>query len=178
MKQKRVYTRRPWRERLWAKIDRSGGVDACWLWTGGLRNGYGVLERAPRLRGQREYAHRLVCEDMSGAALLPGQIVRHLCEGRYAPGDESYRKCCNPAHLEPGTQKQNSHDCLRTGRHVAPVGEENGKSKLTSAQAAEILRRYAAGGCTHRSLAREYGVGHAAVGCIMRRQTWRQIGHE
>lgn len=35
--------------------------------------------------------------------------------------------------------------------------------KLTSVQKAEILRRYLAGGCSLRGLAREYGVSHKTV---------------
>lgn len=44
--------------------------------------------------------------------------------------------------------------------------------KLDAAKAAEIRRRYAAGGVTHRSLAAEFGVHHKQIGAIVRGEAW------
>lgn len=146
----RVYTRTPWSVRLWAKIDVQSDLDACWFWTGSQRNGYGCLEREPVRHGKREYAHRLMAELVTGARPPRGAVVRHTCESRYAPGDISHQLCCNPAHLAVGTQKQNVHDMLVSGRHVAPPGLRNGRHKLTDDIVRQIRERYAAGGCVLR----------------------------
>lgn len=48
------------RARLWARVDKSGGPDACWPWTGGGRanGGYGKLSAY----GKQARAHRLAYE--------------------------------------------------------------------------------------------------------------------
>lgn len=51
-------------------------------------------------------------------------------------------------------------------------GECNGRSKLTWARAEELRQRYAAGGITHRALARELGVAKSTVGRVVRGATW------
>jgi hypothetical protein len=84
------------RERLWAKIDVRGR-DECWPWTAATRgNGYGAIlvGRSPQV------AHRLVYE-MEVGPIPDGHEIRHKCDN---PG------CCNPAHLETGTHRQNILD--------------------------------------------------------------------
>lgn len=76
--------------RFWAKVDRSGGPDACWLWRAGLNpDGYGdfgLLRRAIR-------AHQVV----KGRA-PKGLEIDHLCRVRH---------CVNPAHLAFVTHAEN-----------------------------------------------------------------------
>lgn len=62
---------------------------ACWEWGGRICNGYGYSA------GKR--AHRLVYELLVG--LIPeGLVLDHLCRNK---------RCVNPAHLEPVTQREN-----------------------------------------------------------------------
>ena len=78
-------------ERL-APVTESG----CWLWLGELnRNGYGRLS----VGGRRAMAHRLAYELLVGP-IAPGLVLDHLCR---------VRCCCNPAHLEPVTVRENTH---------------------------------------------------------------------
>lgn len=89
----------------WAgRIDRSGGPDACWLWTGRLTvNGYGgsrVKEAGVwRTAGAHQIAHYLATGQWEAKA--DGRLVRHLCHNR---------RCCNPAHLSGGTRLDNAFD--------------------------------------------------------------------
>src|SRR3990167_2460661 len=47
--------------RFWAKVDRSGGQDACWPWTGGkLRRGYGEVRIAKTTLSAHRVAYELV----------------------------------------------------------------------------------------------------------------------
>lgn len=70
--------------------DESG----CWLWTGRLdRFGYGRKRRPDK----DWLVHRLVWEHLVGP-IPPGLELDHLCR---------VRACCNPAHLEPVTRKEN-----------------------------------------------------------------------
>lgn len=74
-------------DRLWAKVDRTGGVAACWLWLGGLNQGrYGL--NSP---------HRRAYEVLVGP-IPTGLTIDHLC---FEP------RCCNPGHMEPVTLAEN-----------------------------------------------------------------------
>lgn len=93
-------------QRIDSKIDRSGGPDACWPWTGGRIKGYGQTTIHGR---RRVYAHRLALMDALGRELLPGYMALHHCDNP---------PCCNPAHLYEGTAKDNSFDAHTRGRAV------------------------------------------------------------
>ena len=97
--------------RFWMRVERRG-PDDCWLWTGALtNNGYGVFTAC----GKQWVAHRFSCVVAHGD--FPNSMdVRHLCESRYAPGDNTGRRCCNPAHLTPGTRLENMRDKMASGR--------------------------------------------------------------
>lgn len=101
---------------IWDRIDASAGPAACWPWTGAVSStGYGVVRVAGRVRG----AHQVAYETRRGP-VGAGLVVRHLCversARRIAGGPMRERLCCNPAHLELGTQSQNAQDRTRHGR--------------------------------------------------------------
>ena len=84
-------------ERFLAKVDRSGGEEGCWLWTGYRNNeGYGRCT----VRGRKYLAHRRAYELLRGPVPV-GLVVRHTCDNP---------PCCNPAHLRVGTHAENSAD--------------------------------------------------------------------
>lgn len=75
-------------ERLWKRVDRSAGPDACWPWTGSVNpKGYGDLGPGP---GERT-AHRIAYASTFGA-IPPGLCVLHRCDNP---------PCCNPAQYGP-----------------------------------------------------------------------------
>lgn len=70
-------------------------MTGCWLWTGSLnRNGYGRLS----VGGRTRVTHRVVWV-LLGLPLESTQVLDHLCR---------VRSCCNPAHLEPVTVRENT----------------------------------------------------------------------
>ncbi|HFD31317.1 MAG TPA: hypothetical protein ENJ28_01195 [Gammaproteobacteria bacterium] len=81
-------------ERIKNKIQVNS--NGCWNWQGEKsRNGYGRCW----FGGIRHQAHILTYNLLKG--YYPEKLVLdHLC---------SNRQCCNPAHLSPITQKQNTH---------------------------------------------------------------------
>lgn len=134
--------KQPIHERFWARVDRSAGPDACWPWTLGRQAaGYGKCKRD----GRTVLAHRLAYELVHGA-VPAGLIVRHRCDNP---------PCCNPAHLESGTPKDNTRDMDSRGRRVGNV-------KLSQADVAVIRREYRPGTNSYKQLARRFGVswGH------------------
>ena len=84
-------------ERFWVKVDRSGGPDACWPFTGSInQHGYGIFA-TPNSRRAHRYAYML--ENGTPAV---GE-VDHTCHngaGCTKVDDCPHRRCCNPRHLE------------------------------------------------------------------------------
>lgn len=180
-------------ERFWAKVDKSGGPDACWTWTASLSaSGYGRFND-----GRRDVkAHRYAWASANGA-IPPGEgyhgtCVLHACD---------HPPCVNPAHLFLGTQVVNLADMRTKGRHACgaahgarmrevlprgdahwsrlrperrPRGETNGRAKLTAAAIPVIRARRAAGECL-RVIASDYGVGRQLISSIYRRERWAHI---
>jgi hypothetical protein len=125
---------------FWARVDRSGGPEACWPWLGCRdANGYGWL----RWNGARERAHRVALA-LDGRPVPPGQCGRHLCV-------YGLRHCCNPAHLAPGSHRDNAQDRVLSGR-------SNSKRLLTLEQADELRRWYRKGLATSTELAMLFGI--------------------
>lgn len=135
------------REELLKKIiiDDNG----CWLWQGFVHvNGYGHGHHA-----QRKYRiHRLAYELFVGA-IPEGMYVLHSCD---------VRRCCNPDHLRPGTQKDNMADMVSRGRNVN--GERRIRS-LTDNQVLEIKALIDAGE-RQVDIAAKYGVHKTMISHI------------
>jgi len=75
----------------------------CWLWQGAANDaGYGFIRVGGRLYG----THRVMARLAYGPPAR-GLMVCHTCD---------VRRCCNPAHLYYGTQKQNIADAIERGR--------------------------------------------------------------
>lgn len=107
--------RRPLFDRFWAKVDRSGGLFACWPWTGATTRSrpstppYGYIQIGGR--GSRVVrAHRLALVIATGED--PPEF-----EACHAPACTT-SLCCNEAHLRWGTRAENEADKARK-REVA-----------------------------------------------------------
>jgi hypothetical protein len=143
-------------ERFWAKISIMKPME-CWPWNG-IGSRYGQFYISRKGRTKKIGSHRLAYV-LTKRALEPGEVIRHLCDNPL---------CCNPAHLEPGTQADNVVDKMTKGRQA--WGERQGLSKLTNDQVAAIRR--ATG--KHRDIAVIFGVHQTTISRIKRAATWRQ----
>lgn len=80
--------------------------------------------------------------------------------------------CLAPWHLRWGTLQENVDDMVQRARHVR--GEKHPRAKLTE-EAVREIRAAVAAGASHRSQARAYGVGHAAIGRIIHGRRWAHV---
>jgi hypothetical protein len=135
----------------------------CWEWMAALNNmGYSVFvfERKVRL------AHRLSYRWAKGD--FPDHLyIRHRCDNP---------KCCNPRHLEPGTQLDNMRDCAERGRGGdkktnACRGERNYQTHLTE----EDVRKIRLDARVLREIAADYNIAIPTVSAIRTRRLWKHV---
>ncbi len=107
-------------------------------------------------------AHRFSCV-MARGHIPAGLSICHKCDNR---------KCVNPAHLFPGTHKENMADMYSKKRHG--WGQRNRHTKLSESQVIEIRNELAAGR-SRLHIAIEYGVSRLTIGNIERGETWKLV---
>lgn len=154
-------------ERFWSKVDMSGGPDACWPWTKGLKSsGYGqfrvAMGESPRVASRVAWA--LTFGDAGMFSVL------HRCDNP---------PCCNPAHLFLGTQQDNMDDMLAKGRggqigcpDVAAFVE---RVRRLSDDDIREARRARANGETFRSIGKRFGVAHSTIVRLVNGQHWKSL---
>lgn len=122
---------KPTAENFFARVDQSGGPDACWPWTGPAGTGGYGKATMPRKGGRN--AHRVAWYWTHGETDPTGLDIDHLCRNRI---------CCNPAHLEAVTPQENNrrstspsavnltkthcprgHAYDETNTHITPQGQ-------------------------------------------------------
>lgn len=146
-------------KRFWSHVDKSAGINACWLWTAHLTTGYGRM----RLFGKPTLAHRISYQAAYGE-IPDGLMVCHHCDNR---------ACVNPTHLFLGTARDNSHDRTLKQRGGNHKGERNGRHLLTQVQVAEIRDLCAHKRFTQKQLGELYGVSPKTIAAIASGYNWQ-----
>ena len=169
---------------FWLRVDKSGGPDACWPFTGPAnRGGYGSLS----VNGQSARAHRVAFSLHHERPVKSGHDVCHKCDNRI---------CCNPSHLFEGTRKENLQDMVCKGRHASQThpelrphgadhwmvrnpelvlkGSQHGNAKLTEVDIPEI-RRLRKAGVVARLIAPRFGVTTACIYDVFRERSWSHV---
>lgn len=129
-------------------------VTGCLEWTAArISTGYGAFS----FRGVFMLAHRAAYESSIGP-IPDGMVVRHRCDNP---------RCCNPEHLQLGTDQDNKDDCVSKKRHY--FGERHHWAKLTESQVHEIR----ASESRNKDIAIKFGIDPSAVSLIKRNINWR-----
>lgn len=91
------------------RMPPDGDTSICWIWEGGTggSDGRGYFSA----KGVKWLAYRLVYTLVYGP-IPEGQVVRHKCDNKL---------CCNPKHLELGTQSDNENDKYDRDRFGFPL---------------------------------------------------------
>lgn len=173
---------RPLAERFWAKVDRSGGPDACWPYMGARsEGGYGIF----RIGFQRDGSARNDIATWVSWELVHGKtprtrngkrlVMMHACDNP---------PCCNPAHLHPGSDAENAADRVRKGRSgfTGFKGEAHPLARLTEedvrairARTTIIPGRQRVKRGTYEQLQKEYGLQRSSLWAVAKGKSWRHV---
>lgn len=114
--------------RFYAKVDRSGGPDACWTWLGAtagrgyaVGRGYGSFW----FNGRNHRAPRIAWSIRHGKPFPEKLLACHTCDNPV---------CVNPAHIFVGTCSENLLDAVKKGRHKFYAGVAGWQKSLTECQ--------------------------------------------
>lgn len=146
--------------RLWSKVDKSQGEEACWLWTSTVSRGRARFY----FQGTSVNAAR-VAYLLEVGEIPEGMEVCHHCDNMM---------CLNPKHLFLGTHKENMNDMLAKGRERYLRGEELPNTKLTAEKVREI-RKQASEGVPRKELAKRYNVDVSTIHEVVNRKTWKHV---
>ena len=149
--------------RFFAKVDRSSGPDACWVWTGGVTqsNGYGQFGDVSPITGKKTMrgAHRVAYELAHGVTLKPIERILH------AKG--CCQRCVRPDHLRMGTAAENTADARAEGRLKG--------SRLDAGKVLEIVALHKRYGLKAWVLADRFGVSNVTINSVLRGKTWASV---
>jgi hypothetical protein len=184
-------------DRFWAKVDRSGGPEACWPWTAYQQpTGYGRFGI-----GRKVFSANRIAYKMATGNDPMQSLVCHRCDNP---------PCCNPTHLFLGNHTDNGRDAASKGLLSVPhkpsellcgenhwskrypervqtgdnhwtrrlkgrvkTCENSHKAKLTNSQVLEIRAR--AGHRNYAELAREFNVTKGNVWAIVNGRSFKEL---
>lgn len=139
--------------------DDRGPDDECLIWPySRFPNGYGQLALT---RHHNYGVHRLVCKEVYGEPPTPDHEAAHSCNrGKFG--------CVTKSHLSWKTRLENKADELLHGTRCQ--GAQHGMAKITESEAREIIALK--GTLTQQKIGELFGISHASVGRLHRRQNW------
>ena len=139
-------------DRFWQRVAK-GPPSRCWPWTGATtEKGYGRLKWNGRAVSAHRIAYELAVGEIPKGNSYHGVVVRHTCDNRL---------CCNPAHLQLGTQLENMGDAVTRGR-------------TTTAFSLDKIAAICADPRSQRQVAADYGVSSSTISNV--RSKGRRLG--
>ena len=149
--------------RFWSKVAITAQEDKCWNWTAGKRRrGYGRFTLTVSTNKDEGFVATRVAYFIEQGVDPSDKCILHSCDNP---------SCVNPKHLSMGTNKDNTQDMLKKGRHTTPVGSKHGRSKLVESDVYKI-RQLHADGISQKDISLLYNVDTSAISNIIRRRNW------
>lgn len=154
----------PMPERFWSKVDVRG-QNECWEWKACYRNKVPGFEYGAFWLNRRHQPASRVAWELTNGPMASGMFACHKCDN---PG------CCNPAHVFPGTNQENTADKVAKGRQVK--GERVHTAKITEKDVLAIRAMRPPGKKAPTGLpgaiAEKYGITKQYVSEIWSKKSW------
>jgi hypothetical protein len=129
-------------------------ASGCWEWLG-----YGTADNRPRIKIGRVSHVAARASYLIFVGKIPrGKVICHTCDNPL---------CVNPAHLKPGTHKENLWDATLKAR-------VRGRYKLDAEKVASI-KALLAQGSKQSALATSFGVSFQTISAIAAGRTWSDV---
>ena len=116
-------------------------------------------------QGRSTRAHVLTCEALHGPRP----------EGKYAAHNCGRSCCVNPHHIRWATNSENQMDRVKHG--TSNRGSRHGHSKLTEAQAIEVMRLVREGKRKQAAIAADFGISPSLISKMKSGDAWAWL-HE
>ena len=98
-----MYRRKQYPTLNWVRDRCTVDENGCWLWNKSCNpKGYGKLSILGKTHSVHRVVFQLVFREVE-------HTVMHKCD---------VRRCCNPKHLDTGSNLDNIYDCIAKGRMV------------------------------------------------------------
>ena len=146
---------------FWAKVRKTR---TCWLWTGWMNKGYGLISRRAVTGEGYTLVHRYSWM-LTRGRIPKGLYVCHHCD---------VKNCVRPSHLFLGTQKDNMADMKRKGRDNNVRGSAVGTSKLKETDI-PVIRAMRAKKITFPIIAKKFRVSVGTIEMVMYGKYWRHV---
>lgn len=148
------------KERFWSKVDIKS-EEECWEWKDSLNHsGYGTLRLCGR-GGPQISAHRIAKTLSIGEEIPDGLVVMHTCDNP---------PCCNPSHLELGTQQDNMDDMVNKGRSVTTFGHAKADW--------DIVDEIRSSNLTGKQLSEKHHLAKSTISEIRNNKIWKEEHRE
>lgn len=150
-------------DRLWEKVDRSAGEDACWPYMPSInRNTYGMIYDPSATCISKVIGTHRAAYELTYGKVQEGLFVCHRC---------NWKPCCNPSHLYLGTHQQNMFDARKD--QLMPMISTPLHAKLTETEVHAIRILY--GAWSQAQLAQKFNVSQSDISDILLGKIWKNI---
>ncbi|MEG5043460.1 HNH endonuclease [Microcoleus sp. B4-C1] len=134
----------------------------CWITDLSSPKGYPRIGHNQKMRKVSR-----VMFELHYGEIPEGMYVCHKCDNR---------ACVNPEHLFLGTHQDNMADMVKKNRQAK--GSNQGSSKLTEKQVAEIKFLLAEGKLMQKEIAQKFGIRPSYVSAIKCGKKWKHLSHQ
>lgn len=149
--------------RFWSYINKQQNENDCWIWIGGMYQGYGSITMKKDGKKSSIRTHVYSWELFTGRPVPKGLFVCHKCDHHY---------CVNPQHLFLGTALDNNRDRNQKGR--SSKGTKVNTCKLNEQQVRDIRKLHSEGHSTAQ-LSKIYNIHRSNVLHIVQKKSWKHI---